>query len=112
MADISSVMPTEEAPEGSELVFREIRSQIEFRLKNEDIVGRESAATSILSSKMTVSRNHAKVTFDGSTWRITDMNSTNGTWVNGTRIIPMLPVPLHKGDIIKFSRSCEVTVIS
>lgn len=34
----------------------------------------------------TVSRRHAALTFDGTSFMIEDLGSTNGTWVNGWRI--------------------------
>ena len=41
-----------------------------------------------------VSRYHAKITFNGSDWRIQDLGSTNGTKVNGKPI--QSPVPLQE----------------
>ena len=43
------------------------------------------------------SRGHAKLRFDGRTWFITDLNSTNGTYVNGVRAISQ---KLDFGDLI------------
>jgi hypothetical protein len=34
----------------------------------------------------TVSRHHARLEPDGSGWRVVDLDSTNGTWLNGGRI--------------------------
>ena len=45
-----------------------------------------------------VSRYHAKITFNGSDWRIQDLGSTNGTKVNGKPI--QSPVPLQENDAI------------
>src|SRR5207302_1847947 len=33
-----------------------------------------------------VSRHHAEVRDDGSTWEVVDLGSTQGTWVGGTRV--------------------------
>lgn len=44
-----------------------------------------------------VSGSHAKLTYDGSNWAISDMNSTNGTYVNGYRIES---TNLMSGDLI------------
>ena len=34
----------------------------------------------------TASTNHAQITFDGQTWSLTDLGSTNGTFANGNRV--------------------------
>jgi hypothetical protein len=33
-----------------------------------------------------VSRRHARIESDRQRWRVVDLNSTNGTWINGERI--------------------------
>lgn len=44
-----------------------------------------------------VSRHHARLTYDGTQWHITDLNSTNGTLVNDMDI---QTCALHTGDVI------------
>jgi len=47
-----------------------------------------------------VSRPHARIVCRGSEYLIQDMNSTNGTWVNGERILPGDRHPLqHRNQI-------------
>jgi signal transduction histidine kinase len=48
------------------------------------LIGRSSEALPI--SDTTVSRRHAELTPDDGEWYIRDLNSQNGTWVNGVRI--------------------------
>jgi signal transduction histidine kinase len=48
------------------------------------LIGRSSEALPI--SDTTVSRRHAELTPDGKQWFIRDLDSQNGTWVNGVRI--------------------------
>ena len=48
------------------------------------LIGRSSEALPI--SDTTVSRRHAELTPDGKQWYIRDLDSQNGTWVNGVRI--------------------------
>jgi serine phosphatase RsbU (regulator of sigma subunit) len=48
-----------------------------------------------------VSRNHARIRFDGTRWRITDLKSRWGTFVNGVKIEPQSDVPLAEGDLIR-----------
>jgi len=47
------------------------------------------------------SRQHALVTFDRSMLLLEDLNSLNGTWVNGTRIVAGNRRPLQPNDIIQ-----------
>jgi pSer/pThr/pTyr-binding forkhead associated (FHA) protein len=47
-----------------------------------------------------VSRRHCKITVQGSQYFIEDLNSTNGTFVDGTQLTPNTPTPLQNGDQI------------
>ena len=38
-----------------------------------------------------VSRSHARITFDGKKYQIVDLNSTNGTFIGRTRLLPGVP---------------------
>ncbi len=49
------------------------------------IIGRSDQADMVISSK-DVSRSHAEIEFDGNGFRIKDLNSTNGTFINGGKI--------------------------
>ena len=46
------------------------------------------------------SRHHAVLQQGGRGWELVDMGSTNGTWLNGVRVAPMLGFPVKKGDCI------------
>jgi serine phosphatase RsbU (regulator of sigma subunit) len=48
-----------------------------------------------------VSRIHARITRDGSTWQLLDADSTGGTFVNGTQLLSGKPVVLKHRDIIR-----------
>ena len=52
---------------------------------NEMTIGREDDNDLTLATTQ-VSRNHAKITYDGQTYQVVDLNSTNGTFVDGRRI--------------------------
>ncbi|MBF6591954.1 MAG: FHA domain-containing protein, partial [Ktedonobacterales bacterium] len=47
----------------------------------------------------TVSRHHARLTFQAAAWVIEDLDSSNGTWVNGARI--QRPTELEHGDEVR-----------
>ena len=61
------------------------------------VIGRERSQAGIVLQDPNVSRAHAKLTFDGRDWRITDLNSTNGTLVNDVDISECV---LRDGDLI------------
>lgn len=48
----------------------------------------------------TVSRNHAELTVRGRVWLLRDLGSTNGTCVNGQRVVGLVPV--REGDQVSF----------
>lgn len=52
-----------------------------------------------------VSRNHCEISYDGSQWCITDMNSTNGTFVNNNRLESGAKKLLNDGDSFSLSTS-------
>jgi hypothetical protein len=47
------------------------------------------------------SRQHAVVTYDTGVVAVEDLNSLNGTWVNGVRIHPGQRKPLKPGDVLQ-----------
>lgn len=65
----------------------------------EKVVGRESTAEFPVVHD-TVSRRHATLAVSGGTVTLTDLGSTNGTWVNGRKIDA--PTVLNPGDSVRF----------
>lgn len=61
------------------------------------VIGRERSAGGIVIHDPNVSRSHAELSFDGQTWRIRDLNSTNGTLVND---VDVDECSLRDGDLI------------
>jgi pSer/pThr/pTyr-binding forkhead associated (FHA) protein len=51
-----------------------------------------------------VSREHAQLHLEGDKLYITDLGSTNGTYVRATRLTPNEPVMLSKGEEILLGR--------
>lgn len=63
-------------------------------------IGRSSGNQLILSHNF-VSSQHARIEASTAGWTLTDMNSTNGTLVDGATISPNEPVPLQPGTQIR-----------
>ncbi|MGA7613566.1 MAG: cyclic nucleotide-binding domain-containing protein [Thermoanaerobaculia bacterium] len=52
-----------------------------------------------------ISRRHAKITrSDGKFLIVEEVGTSNGTFVNGTRLQPGVPVEIHNGDEVTFGR--------
>jgi pSer/pThr/pTyr-binding forkhead associated (FHA) protein len=77
------------------------------------VLGRrgDADAENVFEKFRTVSRRHARVTFANGAWNIEDLGSTNGTWVNGSRIEPGERRPLNGGDTVALSLGCEMKVL-
>ena len=43
-----------------------------------------------------------RLSYQQGAWYVEDLNSTNGTTVNGQPVSPKQPMPLHDGDMIQF----------
>lgn len=66
------------------------------------VIGRDSESADVVIPDPNVSRRHALLTFDGNRWTIKDLNSTNGTVVNGQEIVERVLVP---GDYITLGKT-------
>jgi hypothetical protein len=49
-----------------------------------------------------VSTTHARIEYWEGAWRITDLNSANGTYVESVRLAPEVPTPLPYGSTVRF----------
>ncbi|MBK7918605.1 MAG: FHA domain-containing protein [Chloroflexi bacterium] len=57
-------------------------------------IGRENADLTIANDRH-ISRQHARLTFEGNDYFLEDLGSSNGTFVNETKIAAREPVPLR-----------------
>jgi pilus assembly protein CpaF len=73
-----------------------VRRKLDFS-KPELTVGRVQG-NDIVLAKRNVSKQHARLTLKDDQAVVMDLNSTNGTWVNGRKITS--PHPLKQGDKI------------
>ena len=71
-------------------------------------VGRDDDCDIVIPDA-SVSGRHARVEFDGVTWVLTDLGSTNGTWLNGDRLADSTRI--EASDVVQFGRfNVQVTV--
>jgi len=66
-------------------------------LRPELVIGRDEACD-IQTRSSSSSRRHARITFHGHLWRCEDLDSRNGTLVNGRRVGQ---VPIGPGDVLR-----------
>lgn len=73
--------------------------------REETHVGKEVRKADVCINNDTVSRIHAKIIRREEKYYLTDLNSTNGTWLNGKRIAPSEAVELEEGDLTAFAEA-------
>lgn len=95
------------------LSFVDSERSVSFPLVKEINIGRLDAASATFPDvdltndrglEKGVSRRHAKITRRGNEVLIEDLGSVNGTFVNGKRLTPYLPHPLHNGDELQLGK--------
>lgn len=58
-----------------------------------------------------ISRSHCRIDHHGGAYTISDLQSANGTYVNGSRLQPNQPYPLQNGDMVRLANSdFQVTI--
>ncbi|TAN45472.1 MAG: FHA domain-containing protein [Nitrospirae bacterium] len=75
-----------------------------------DIVGREAVGKEILQPYKTISRRHVRFTFENGGWLIEDLNSTNGTYLNGNRLAANAKTPVAHNQKLSLSSACEIVI--
>ena len=71
----------------------------EHELNETITIGRDTHNDLVMESAA-VSRDHAALTFTDGRWYLEDRGSFNGTYLNGTRVVPGTPLPLRHADRI------------
>lgn len=62
----------------------------------------KGARSDVVIDDDSVSSEHAMLEYDRDGWRITDLGSANGTYVEGERLAPDVPTPLSYGSTVRF----------
>ena len=58
----------------------------------------------VMATQVGISRYHMKIDRDGDGFTICDLNSTNGTFINGERLAPHLPHKIKRGDELRIGK--------
>ncbi|WP_299416310.1 FHA domain-containing protein [Acaryochloris sp. IP29b_bin.148] len=69
--------------------------------QNEVSLGRSPDNHLILGDDLSVSRHHAQIKYTGTEYVVTDLNSSDGTYVNGIQLVPHAPRTLVMGDQVR-----------
>jgi pSer/pThr/pTyr-binding forkhead associated (FHA) protein len=62
----------------------------------------QGAQNELVLADDSVSTQHARLGYESSRWLLTDLGSTNGTYVEGVRLAPNVPTPLTDGSLVRF----------
>ena len=72
-----------------------------IRLEKRSVtIGKKKGQADVVINHSTISRLHVRVDCDGDTFTLTDLNSTNGTFVNGEQLKPRETRVLQDGDTV------------
>ena len=71
--------------------------------KPDFVLGKSSGCDGVLDFSDEVSREHARISWADGQYTITDLNSRNGTFLNGRKLAGGEAYPLHAGDRIGIS---------
>jgi predicted component of type VI protein secretion system len=71
---------------------------VTFALEGDQLIIGRDATHAVSINDAEVSRKHARLTFQGGKYVIEDLGSTNGTFVNGQRLVS--PAVLKAGDVV------------
>ena len=94
-ADVPAKLVVKESPGGG------VPTGTPFVLRPGAVVGRWPGSDIEIDDAF-ISSDHARLTLQEGRWWVTDLGSTNGTFVNGKRLDK--PTPLSEGDEVRFGR--------
>ena len=80
-------------------------------LTADHLIGREPLAALRLSDD-SVSWRHASLRWTGQLWELQDLGSSNGTFLEGTRVAPGVRAPLRAGCRLRFGNGQEIWRLS
>lgn len=94
------------------LVALNAPSRFEIPITKQDFsIGKKETNDGVISFNKMISKYHCKVTTNDHQYMISDLQSTNGTFVNGVRLRPNIASPVKNGDVIRLANSDFQVVI-
>jgi serine/threonine protein kinase len=97
--------PPPAAPEfvpGSRVVItRKEMTSLTYQLGKPIVIIGRTPDNDIVLNDDQVSRHHAQLTFTETGWQITDLNSTNGTFLNHAKLLPRVPQNWHTPVLVR-----------
>lgn len=78
---------------------RRVRPGARLNLSKETSLGADKANDLVLTDQY-ISAQHARLRWDGAQWRLRDLGSTNGTFVNQHRLTPQQEKPVPFGATV------------
>lgn len=86
-------------------IYVHIAKELVFGRKNEQVLEASLLDLSELGGyQMGISRRHAVISRVENDYELTDLGSTNGSWLNDERLVPFKPYPLVNGSQLRFGR--------
>lgn len=82
-------------------------AKVEIEVTKDDfVIGKKAElCDGVISFSNTISRTHCRISRKGAQITVTDLQSANGTYINGIRLQPNRPYLLKQGDVIRLANS-------
>ena len=84
----------------------DVRTDVDIVIgrKTDETMGKMVDLTPFRAFEMGISRQHVRIQRVGRGYQITDLESTNGSWLNGERLLPDQPVPLPNAAQLRLGK--------
>ena len=102
------------AASGCRLKFVAMNAPARFEIvvnKSVFMIGKKDTNDGVITFNKMISRVHCKITSSRGQYWITDLQSSNGTFINHARLQPNQPYELKNGDIVRLANSDFQAVI-
>ena len=73
--------------------------------KEKFTIGKRTGSDGQITFNSAVSRHHCDIIYKDMKYFVVDMGSSNGTFINGARLVPKTPKEIHSGDIMRLANS-------